>query len=290
MCDAMEFLRSLAGKKQILGCGVPLGPSFGLVDYCRIGSDVALRWEDPLLAWGKYRERVSTINSLASTVGRRHLNGKAFLNDPDVFLLRSENCRLEEKEKYTLFVLNNVLGGLLFTSDNIQNYSEGEMHLFRSMFPFREKKINYISERDGSIAIDFSIGENSYLVFSNLTDEPKMMFFPPGIYFTSGGSEENYFAGDMHLALEGRTTICCLKVPREDYGIAGSTGHLFPGSEIASFKVKNKNIQVRLDRHYRNKGEIFIRVPGEGKYVVNDSPLAAIEAGEGVWLVKFPCA
>lgn len=232
MSDAMILLRNLVGKKEILGCGVPLGPSFGLVDYCRIGSDVALRWEDPLLSWGNYRERVSTVNSLTSTVGRRNLNGRAFLNDPDVFLLRSDNCKLSESEKYTLFVLNNVLGGLLFTSDNIKNYTPEEMSLFRSMFPFREKEVNFISEEDGSIAIDFSIGDNRYLVFSNLSENPKMMFLPEGLYFTSGGSEDNFIRGEIHLTVEARTTVCLLKVKAGNMPLRDQRGISFPGAKF----------------------------------------------------------
>ena len=46
MIRAMEFLRELCGDKLILGCGVPLVPSFGLVDYCRISCDVGLDWND----------------------------------------------------------------------------------------------------------------------------------------------------------------------------------------------------------------------------------------------------
>ncbi len=30
--------------KIILGCGVPLMPAFGKVDFCRIGADVDLEW------------------------------------------------------------------------------------------------------------------------------------------------------------------------------------------------------------------------------------------------------
>ncbi|EKC48560.1 hypothetical protein OBE_15116, partial [human gut metagenome] len=39
MCEAMDFLRECVGEKMILGCGVPLMPAFGKVDYCRIGAD-----------------------------------------------------------------------------------------------------------------------------------------------------------------------------------------------------------------------------------------------------------
>ena len=46
MYRAMELLRTWCGQKQILGCGVPVIPAFGLVDYCRVSCDVGLDWDD----------------------------------------------------------------------------------------------------------------------------------------------------------------------------------------------------------------------------------------------------
>jgi len=285
MYDAMVLLRKWVRKKEILGCGVPLGSSFGLVDYCRIGSDVALKWEDKLLTWGHYRERVSTVNSLASTIGRHHLNGNAFLNDPDVFMLRSENCDMTENEKYMLFLLNNIFGGLLFTSDNIKNYTEDEMFRFRSMFPFREKKLHYVSEEKGSLSVDFSVDSNHYIAFANLGTEPKMMFLPRGRYFASGSHEASFTKGEMHITVEPRSAVCFLDVPKSGTVVAGTTGHLFPGSEVISCKMKNNQLTVRFDRRFCNSGDVFIRVPSGGEYRVNDRILTAAETGEGQWLV-----
>ncbi len=42
MIRAMELLRSWCGGKKILGCGVPVMPAFGLVEYCRVSCDVSL--------------------------------------------------------------------------------------------------------------------------------------------------------------------------------------------------------------------------------------------------------
>ena len=62
MCEAMDFLREVIGDKLILGCGVPLGPAFGKVDYCRIGPDVGLNWDgapkEKLLTGREYRQRI----------------------------------------------------------------------------------------------------------------------------------------------------------------------------------------------------------------------------------------
>ena len=114
---AMGLLRQWCGGKRILGCGVPVMPAFGLVDYCRVGCDVSLNWDDAWYMRGFHRERVSTKHSIDNTVFRRQLNGRAYLNDPDVFLLRAENCRLTPQEKEKLATVNALLGGILLTSD-----------------------------------------------------------------------------------------------------------------------------------------------------------------------------
>ncbi len=82
MWEAMEFLRHLVGSRRILACGVPLGSAFGLADYCRIGGDVHLAWRHPLLSFLRHRERVDTLASLRSTLGRWQLNGRGFSERP----------------------------------------------------------------------------------------------------------------------------------------------------------------------------------------------------------------
>ena len=94
MCRAMDMLRGWCGDKLILGCGVPLWPAFGKVDYCRIGCDAGLDWENTWLMRQVNREVVSTKNSIGNSYYRRELSGRAFLNDPDVFFLRDDNIKL----------------------------------------------------------------------------------------------------------------------------------------------------------------------------------------------------
>ena len=122
MYDGMKCLRELCGDAYIIGCGVPLAPAYGNVDYCRIGCDVSLSWDDKFYMRPLHRERPSTKNTILNTVFRRQLDGRAFRNDPDVFLLRSDNISLTESQKQTLATVNALFGGVLFTSDNIGKY------------------------------------------------------------------------------------------------------------------------------------------------------------------------
>lgn len=133
MCEAMDFLRELVGDKLILGCGVPLGPAFGKVDYCRIGPDVGLDWDGSPKEKLLHRERVSTKNTIGNTIYRRQLNGRAFWNDPDVYLLRDDNIKLSAKQKALLAQVNGLFGGLLFTSDDVGNYDAEKRKLQKSL-------------------------------------------------------------------------------------------------------------------------------------------------------------
>jgi len=206
MYEAMEFIREICGDKIILGCGVPLGACFGLTDCCRVGSDISLTWEDKLLNMLHYRERVSTINAISSTIGRRHLNGHAFLNDPDVFILRSKNNKLTKHQRYTLLLINLIFGGIVFTSDNVSEYSEEELKLYKSIFPIKEKIIKDVSFSD-VVRINFMIDDNEYLVLSNLSNKKLDIKVERGIYFNQ---EKGLFDKNVKLTLEPYESICLL--------------------------------------------------------------------------------
>ena len=124
MHDAMSLLRELAGPAQILACGVPLASAFGTADYCRIGPDVSLDWNDKLYMQALHRERPSTRNTILCSVFRRHLNGRAFINDPDVFLLRDTQTGMDDMQKRCLAEINALCGGVLFSSDDFSVYGQ----------------------------------------------------------------------------------------------------------------------------------------------------------------------
>jgi len=167
MCEAMDFLRDCVGNKLILGCGVPLGPAFGKVDFCRIGCDVNLQWNESFIDKRIHRERVSTINTLNDTIFRRHLNGRAFVNDPDVFFLRDYNIKLNDVQKLLIADINKLFGGVLFISDDISTYNEKTLDNLKDVFKEDEVEIleaEYITKT--VISITYTInGIEQELVF-----------------------------------------------------------------------------------------------------------------------------
>ena len=144
MCDAMAFLRECVGDKLLLGCGVPIGPALGVVDACRISCDVDLAYA------GKYynalhvnNEIPSAQNAILNTVFRRHLNGRAFMSDPDVFFLRNDNLKFTDEQKLLLARVNNLLGNVLFVSDNAGEFDETQTERLRKFLKKTDRKVTF---------------------------------------------------------------------------------------------------------------------------------------------------
>lgn len=149
MHRACKWLRRLCGDHMILGCGVPVMPSFGLFEYSRISCDVSLDWNDKPHMRIIHRERVSTLHAVGNIYYRQQLNGRAFLSDPDVFFLRSENCQLTAARKEDLATLDALLGGVWLTSDDPGKYTSAMKKQYRELRKLTEAKDIRLSYADG---------------------------------------------------------------------------------------------------------------------------------------------
>lgn len=188
MCEAMDFLRECVGDKIILGCGVPLFPSFGKVDMCRISSDVAPTFKDPFYIKSTNQEIISAKSAMNNTIFRRHLDGRAFVNDPDVFYVRKSNLigidplvtkksklKFSDEQKLLLATVNNMCGNVLFVSDNVGDYDEKQREIALNAFKATDKTVldaEYTAKNE--ITITYQQGGTNYkLVFDTITGENK---------------------------------------------------------------------------------------------------------------------
>jgi alpha-galactosidase len=173
MTESMEFLRACVGDKLILGCGVPLGPTFGYIDACRIGCDVDLVYKGRFYNKMHINNEIpSAQNAILNTVFRRHLNGRAFLNDPDVFFLRDTNLHFTASQKALLMNINNLLGNVLFVSDNVGNYGEKEKEMLKNAFikkPIRIKSAEFfLNDQNLSIVYEYEAEQKEKLMLIDL--------------------------------------------------------------------------------------------------------------------------
>lgn len=174
MCEAMAFLRECCGDKLILGCGVHHGASFGYVDACRTGCDVDLKYS------GKYYDKLhvnneipSAKNSITNAVFRRHLDKRAFCNDPDVFFMRYSNLEFTREQKLLLCGINYIFGNVLFVSDNAEEYNDKDIEVIKKAFSKEKPEVISVDERKrNKFVVELLCeGERKTLVFDLITGE-----------------------------------------------------------------------------------------------------------------------
>lgn len=156
---AYNILRNALGSdKLILGCGAILSNGFGKFDYMRVGPDVSLSFDDAFYMKFFHPERVSTKVTIQNTIYRSPMNGRAILNDPDVFLLRDNNISLSEDQRFALAMINALFGSLMMTSDNIKAY-EGKQkrRLERAMELFKSGEVTDYERVGDEIRIDYTL-------------------------------------------------------------------------------------------------------------------------------------
>ncbi len=284
----MEF------QAKLLGCGIPFSHTFGNINYTRVGSDVEEKWENYLKNFN-FLERVSTFNSLNSTIYRHFFNGKNFLNDPDVFILRDKfrslkakdllkKIELDENEKLTLLYVNFIMGGLVFTSDPIENYDKETFSLYRKVFPFLKKEFKkFVPINEHAFEIHFSIKKNKffkdiknekdieleYVFFTNLSNtKVNIQLEKNQNYFVAFPFQNQYgiFLNNKEsVVLNPHHSLLLYKIQFTPLPILGSTGHIIPLSEIKYFSKKKQGIQIELEDNAFEYSKVYIYISKKEK-------------------------
>ena len=134
----------------LLGCGAPLGPSIGLVDVMRIGTDTAAKWTGAGcigdLVHNKFNAEIPALKpALIATINRSFMHNYLWHNDPDCVVVRKENSKLsldEVKLQLTVFGLSS---GQVFFSDDLTKLSKERLGFMNLLIPPYKK---------GAIALD----------------------------------------------------------------------------------------------------------------------------------------
>ncbi len=275
MSEAIDFITARTKQSTLLGCGVPLASAYGNFEYCRIGSDVGPYWNN-YLARLNYRERVATENSLVCTIARKELDRRFFRNDPDVFILRDGTNGINEnklipEQRYTLFLLNNLLGGLIFFSDNVGELSESQLVLLQSVFPLTETKVIEYTALADLHSFKFIAADKEYMLFANLSPNVREVkvtgsyYFHPELFLVPPGKT---------LTLAPCQSYCLYRVKRSDvnYYLLGAVGHIFPGAQVEQFTTDLSAEKVEIITHREASPEttLYVGVPScAGSVTVN---------------------
>ena len=158
----MDIINEELKDKIILVCGIPLSSSFNKTTFARIGPDVSLIFDDVYYMRFMHRERISTKTTIVNTIYRSIMNKTCFLNDPDVYLLRDDNIKLNEKQKEALIKINHLCGSLFMSSDNVSKYDEKKIKLLKESQKLENSEIIDIRRHKNIIDIDFINNKEKY--------------------------------------------------------------------------------------------------------------------------------
>jgi alpha-galactosidase len=118
-----ELIREEIGDALWLGCGCPLWASVGLVDAVRIGRDIGVSWTGDYSAESLLRDQVT----------RNHGSGVLWQADPDCILLRDRFHDLSDEQVRSLALFAGLAGGVLMTSDKLDELSAERAALFAAL-------------------------------------------------------------------------------------------------------------------------------------------------------------
>lgn len=213
------------------------------------------------------RERVSTANSLVSTLNRWAMSDRMFGNDPDVMILRSKGNKLKSDEKYTLCTVNNILGALVFISDDVSEYTEAEHMLYSATFPKVQAKVKSVIEfREELYCIHFHVHHANdtvyqYTTYVNLSGDKQNVYLPAAdkdtqLYFATDNdmhtddpdTKEYLFYQPSTVAhLKQHETKTFMHIPPPDsVQLMGTTGHIVPGTEIENITKDGDSVTVNF--------------------------------------------
>ncbi len=166
----LEAIREIVGDGLILGSGAILGPSVGIIDVMRVGTDIAPTW--------KYEWGGGVYESSINTMNRAIMHNRLWANNPDCVLVRQADNEINIEEVKLWLNIVALSGGPVFLGDRMMDLSEERLDLLDKIIPpFGESGIalDSLEKTEPSIfALHIRTGIGTWLVAAlvNLTEEP----------------------------------------------------------------------------------------------------------------------
>lgn len=265
----LEIIRDAVGKRFVLACGNPMGPSIGLVEGARIGPDVGPFWHP--MARNAARSALSdpaAVNSVRNTITRWWMHNKLWHNDPDCLMVRETDTSMSGDEVRALTTVIGLTGGMVLDSDNLPKVSEDRARLISLLLPVYGKSavpIDLFETTDIPNLLELDCGTHRVLAVFNWSDESGEVTarLPDGRWHAWELWERAYVG-----AVEGSLTMpvpphgCRLLRLTPDLGrpqVVGSTLHITMGAlEIAGEDWDGARLRVSLRPVAVKDGELFV--------------------------------
>ncbi|KAI9261606.1 hypothetical protein BDA99DRAFT_80593 [Phascolomyces articulosus] len=244
------------------------------------------------------------------------MSDRMFGNDPDVMILRDNKNKLNPEERYTLCVLNNILGALVFSSDNVGEYGQDEHLLYAATFPKVIALVDSVIEfRSNVFVIKFKANDlggvaREYTTYANLSGDDQTVYLPssststhllfmtdnemhmsPHFSFSSWFSKQDtfFYHPSSTVTIKSHETKTFMHIPQEDPEkvlFLGSTSHIVPGAEIKNISTDAaaKNIELEFQKDNMRDHKVYLAV---GQYLHSSKPSTSTSCNINNQEVKF---
>ena len=157
------LIRKEIGEDALwLGCGCPLWAAVGYIDAVRIGRDIGVEWH------GEY----SAESLLRDQLTRNHASHVLWQADPDCILLRKDFHLLSDEEIRSLALFAGLSGGVLMTSDKLDELPEDRAVMFERLLKLQVAGCSFpnLGEQTGLIEQVVEIADGSFRNIFNVGD------------------------------------------------------------------------------------------------------------------------
>lgn len=280
-----QLFREVAGENVYINAclGEVVRGVAGFVDASRIGPDVTPAWDETL------------ANALKCAVFRSNLNGRWWVNDPDVVYLRRDNSRLTLEEKRFALIVAGLTGGLLLTSDLPSGWDGALEPAFCSMIPPTLRKVTVGGIRSPDLPGKIIVNGDGFRIIAVLQwDEEVEHYIDLGELGYSEPVSVFELWTEKYMGIH-RGIFKCLQQPRRTSRVYFITPARF-GLQVVGCSINLLN-QMRVEYLDDNRvsvlfeggdreGTLFIRSSGKIKVSEKD---ASIEAFRDVYKVTLRC-
>lgn len=268
----IEAIRDAVGKRFILGCGNPQGPSVGIIDGSRIGPDVAPNWyPENVVAPRAAMSNPAAVNGIRNTVTRFWMHGRLWMNDPDCIMVRDTNTQLTPHETQTLATVIALSGGMLLDSDNLRDLSDERLAWLQAVLPVYGEAaipVDLFQTPDIPRVLSLDCGTHTVLGLFNWSDHETDVSapLPPGRWHAFEFWSAEYLGvceGRLSLPVpaHGCKTVRLTSVSGRPQ-VVGSTLHILQGAvEIASERWDGERLEIETRPVPNRSGHIYAWYP-----------------------------
>ena len=257
----LTFIRLKFPTLKLLHCGGTLPSATLGFNYARTSCDTDLQWDN---IWHRKllnKERISTRHALLSNILRFKYDAANSPCDTDVYLLSSK-INMSDAQQQTLLLCNQIFTNLNFSSEDLSQLPKAKLQLFKSLFPFKEKKNIRIEYLENNVVhIHFKVENISYFALLNLSEKSITQEIPRGDYYDA--FDKTFIVNTKKISLKKHCSKVFLCFDKEEVTLAGGNGHFIPCSEVNNFNYNKSlnEINIIISNQVLQNNLLYINLP-----------------------------